>query len=144
MRTTDTSSFFWVCLLATLICFGLSNRNLNGILVAVAMILLGLIGVWILGARLTGPLLEVGKAILNVLPDVEPAIRAQASVDTTAIAERWTIVTQASNALSMRVQTWLSHQSQDVFVNDPLLRNLVWVFILWLVAAWMGWFAQRR
>jgi transglutaminase-like putative cysteine protease len=108
------------------------------------MILLGLIGVWILGARLTGPLLEVGRAILEVLPEVEPAIRAQTSVDTTAIAERWTIVMQASNALSMRLQAWLFNRSQDVLVNDPLVRNLVWVFILWLVAAWLGWFAQRR
>jgi transglutaminase-like putative cysteine protease len=144
LRTTDTSAFFWVCLLAALIGFGLSKRNLNGIPVAVGMILLGLIGVWILGARLTGPLLEVGKAILDVLPEVRPAIRAQTSVDTTAIAERWMIVMQASSALSMRVQTWLFSQSQNGFVNDPLMRNLVWVFILWLVAAWMGWFARRR
>ncbi len=144
LRSTDTSSFFWVCLLAALIGFGLSNRNPNGILAAIAMILLGLIGVWILGARLTGPLLEVGKAILDVLPELGPAIRAQTPVDTTAITERWAIITLASNALSMRVQTWLFHQSQDNFVNDPLVRNLVWVFILWLVAAWLGWFAQRR
>ena len=144
LRTTDTSAFFRVCLLAALIGFGLSKRDVNGIQVVVGMILLGLIGVWILGARLTGPLLEAGKAILDVLPEVRPAIRAQTSIDTTAIAERWMIVTQASNALSMRVQTWLFHQSQNVFVNDPLVRNLVWVFILWLVAAWLGWFAQRR
>src|SRR5689334_12014951 len=144
LRTTDTSDFFWVCLLAALIGFGLSKRKLNGIPAAIGMILMGLIGVWILGARLTGPLLEVGRAILEVLPEVGPAIRAQTSVDTTAIAERWAIVTLASNALSMRVQTWFSNQSQDVLVNDPLARNLVWVFIVWLVAAWLGWFAQRR
>ena len=43
MRTTDTSSFFGVCLLAALIGFGLSKRNLSWIPVVVGMILLGLI-----------------------------------------------------------------------------------------------------
>src|SRR5688500_8576590 len=52
LRNTDTQYFFWVCLLATLIAFGLSKRHGNGILASVWMIVLGILGIWILGARL--------------------------------------------------------------------------------------------
>ena len=30
LRNTDTRQFFWVCLLAAIIAFGLSRRNWNG------------------------------------------------------------------------------------------------------------------
>src|SRR5215211_3737335 len=52
LRSTDTRYFFWVCLVAALLAFGLSKRNVNGAYATVAMIVIVIIGVWILGARL--------------------------------------------------------------------------------------------
>jgi hypothetical protein len=46
--------------------------------------------------------------------------------------------------LSARVQIWLLSLSENVTVNDALVRNMAWMLIVWLIAAWMGWFAGRR
>ncbi len=147
LRGTDARQsiyFFWVCLIAVLIALGLSKLKLNGIQVSVGMASIGVAGVWILGARLASPLLELGNAILVVIPQLIPAIRSHASIDTTAIGDAWLVVAQASGALSARVQVWLMGLSRNITVNDALMRNLAWTLIMWLIAAWMGWFAGRR
>lgn len=133
LRNTDTQYFFWVCLLATLIAFGLSKRHGNGVLASVWLIVLGVLGIWILGARLASPLLDLGHAILTVVPQIVPSVRSQLPIDTTVIAESWIAVAQASNALSLRFQTWMMSLSGNVTVNDALIRNLIWILILWLL-----------
>ena len=144
LRNTDTTYFFWVCLLAVLFAFGLSKRGHNGIATAVAITALGILGVWILGARLASPLLDLGKALLTIAPQILPAIRFDLPIDSSTVADAWLVVLEASNALSLRVQTWAMSFNRDVTVNDALVRNMVWLLIMWLVAAWMGWFAGRR
>ena len=144
LRNTDTTSFFWICLLAALIAFGISKRNVGGLQASAVMIALGLIGVWIIGARLAAPLLGLAGAILATIPQVIPALELGTPIDTTSIREAWLVVAQASVALGLRVQTSLAGLNGNVTVNDPLLRNLTWLLILWLLSAWMGWFAARR
>jgi transglutaminase-like putative cysteine protease len=144
LRHTDTKYFFWVCLIGALIAFGLSKRRSNAIGASVWMILLGILGVWVLGARLTPPLFDFAITVINVVPQIIPAIRTDIPIDTTAIAETWTVVAEASGALSVRVQTWMMSLNRNVIVNDALVRNMVWVLIMWLVSAWTGWFAGRR
>src|SRR5688572_17860545 len=75
LKNTDTEYFFGVCLLAVLIALGLSKLKLSGIQASAAMVALGIIGVWILAARLTVPLLDLGSAILSLTPQIIPAIR---------------------------------------------------------------------
>ncbi|RPJ27580.1 MAG: transglutaminase domain-containing protein, partial [Chloroflexi bacterium] len=136
--------FFWVCLFAALLALGLSRLKLNGIQSSVAMIAIGVAGIWILGARLASPLLELGNQILIVVPQVIPALRDDLPIDTTGIADAWLVIAQASGALGMRVQVWLMGLNKNITVNDALVRNMVWTLIMWLMAAWMGWFAGRR
>ena len=144
LRNTDTTYFFWICLLAALIAFGLSKRGFSGLPASVAMTALGVLGVWILGARLAAPLIDLGSALLTIIPQIIPAIRFDTPIDITAVNDAWLVVIEASNALSLRVQTWAMSFSRNVTVNDALVRNMVWLLIMWLVAAWMGWFAGRR
>jgi len=70
LRNTDTRYFFWVCLLAAWIAFGFSKRNLDGVSASLGMLALGILGVWILGAQLTAPLLDIGRAILAIVPQL--------------------------------------------------------------------------
>ena len=144
LRNTDTRQFFWVCLLAAIIAFGLSRRNWNGFTGFVGMTALGIIGVWLLGARLASPLLDLSNAVLAVLPQIIPAIRTKLPIDTTAIADAWLVIAEASNALGARVQTWAMSLNGNVTVNDALVRSMAWLLILWLIAAWVGWFTARR
>src|SRR5215208_4068617 len=144
LQNTDTTAFFWVCFLGALIAFVLSKRNINGIQASVGIVALGAAGVWILGARLSSPLLNLGNAILLMIPHLFPAIRFHIPIDTAGISDAWLVVAEASNALSARVQVWLIGLDRNVTVNDPLVRNMAWILIMWLISAWMGWFTARR
>src|SRR5688572_18575175 len=144
LRNTDTQYFVWVCFVAALLGFGLSKAKLSGIGASAWVAALGILGVWILGARLASPLLDLGNAILSVIPQIIPAIESRTAIDTTAIADAWLVITQASFELGVRVQTWLISLDRNVTVNDALVRNMVWVLIMWLSSAWMGWFAGHR
>jgi len=136
--------FFWVCLLAVLIAMALNRLKLNGTQASLGMVVLGVAGIWILGARLASPLLDLGNAILIVTPQIIPAIRFDLPIDTTGIADAWRVVAEASGALGARVQVWLMGMNKNITVNDALVRNMVWTLIMWLMAAWVGWFAGRR
>ena len=68
LRNTDTRNLFWVCLVAALIGLGLSKRKLNGIQASAGIAALGLLGIWILGAGLVSPLLDLGRATLPAIP----------------------------------------------------------------------------
>ncbi len=144
LREADSQSFFWVCLIAALIGFGSNKGGLNGIQASVGIAALGVLGVWVFGARLASPLLDLARAVLSVLPQIVPAVRFGTGIDTSAILEAWEVIVNFSSALLARSQTWLIGVQGNVRVNDALIRNMVWVLILWLVAAWTGWFSARR
>ncbi len=144
LRGTDTNYFLYVCLTAALIGLGSGKFKSKPIPASVGIVALGVTGVWILGARLANPLLALLRSITVLVPQIIPAIRSKTNLDTTAIAEAWTPIVEASSALSMRLQVWLSGFNRNVNVNDALVRNLVWLLLLWLIAAWMGWFTARR
>jgi hypothetical protein len=141
LRSTDTSGFFWICLAAAAISFGLGKIRWNGIQASAGIAALGILFVWILGARLTQPLLDLLNAASSIIPQIVPAIRSKTNIDTTTIIEAWTVIAQSSSALMTRLQTWMLGSNRSVAINDALVRNMVWALILWLCSAWMGWFA---
>ena len=144
LRGTDTKYLFWICLLAAGIGYGLSKRKWNGLVSALVIAAFGLGGVWVLGARLVLPLLDLLDSIVGLAPQVIPALRGRIPLETEAVREAWAIITQASTALAMRWQTWLMGIDRNVTVNDPLVRNMIWTLVMWLLAAWTGWFTARR
>lgn len=144
LRNTDTSSFFWICTAAALVGYGMGKGKWRGWQASAGIAALGVMFAWILGARLTQPLLSLLRAAFSILPQIVPAIQSKSAVDWTVLLEAWTVVAQASAMLTMRLQTWLMGFDASVQINDPLVRNIVWVLILWLCSAWMGWFAAKR
>jgi transglutaminase-like putative cysteine protease len=144
LQNTDTRFFFWICLVAALIALGLSKLKLNGIQASVGMIALGVLGVWTVAARLVHPLLDLGKAILLLTPQLIPTIHSHFPIDATSLAEPWRIITLSSYALDLRVHNWFFSVTQSGNSNDGLIRSMIWALIIWLIAAWMGWYAGRR
>ena len=144
LRNTDTSHFFWICLVAAAFSYRLGKSRWNWIQASASIAALGVLFVWILGARLTQPLLHLGDVILSSIPQIVPAIRTGNSIDTTSILETWRVIIEASSTLLTRLQTWTHGFNKGITINDALIRNMVWVLILWLTSAWMGWFAEKR
>jgi len=144
LRNTNTSAFFWVCLFAVGISFELGKFHLKWIPASVSIAALGILYVWILGARLTQPLLDLMNAAFSILPQLIPAIRFGIEIDTTTVAETWTVVAESSAALWLRIQAWTFGFNKNVTINDALIRGMVWTLLLWFVSAWMGWFAAKR
>ena len=62
------------------------------------MVALGLLGIWILGASLTSPLLGLGNAIckLSRASFIDLFVYS-IGIDTTEIAEAWLVIAQASS-----------------------------------------------
>src|SRR5688572_14197913 len=90
LRNLDASQsayFFWVCFVAALIALGLGKRKLSGMQAAAVMAALGILGVWILGARLTSPLLELGRAFIQLVPQIVTAVRSDVPIDTTQVSD---------------------------------------------------------
>ncbi len=144
LRNVDTRYFFLICLLSTLTAFRLSKRQTNGIVASVVMVMLGAGGIWILGARLGTPLLGLGQQIWQLLSQLIPAARFDVPIDTTGVVEAWQVVSEASGALGGRLLVWVQSIDGNIVVNDPLVRNMAWLLIVWLLASWMGWYAARR
>jgi len=150
LRDTDTQYFFWISLLAALISFGGSKSKLKLYQASLLIGAVGVVGIWILGARLTTPLLDLGNAILKVtvayVPQIIPAIKDHVviKIDTSIVAETWRTAIGTSSALAARWQLWLTGLNRSIGINDPLIRTMVWTLIMWLFSAWMGWFAGRR
>ena len=65
-------------------------------------------------------------------------------MDMTQVQDAWSVIAQASSALWTRWQFWLKDIGKHATVNDALVRNMIWSFVMWCFAAWMGWFAARR
>jgi hypothetical protein len=82
--------------------------------------------------------------MLAVSPQIIPAIREKASLDTSGLSEAWNVIMQASAGLAVRLQAWFTGLNRNLNINDALIRDMAWILIIWLVAAGMGWFAGRR
>ena len=141
---TETGHFFVACLVAALLGLGLAKRNWKSYQAAAAIAALGVAGVWLIGARLMIPLIDLLRSVLRILPQMLAAVQFKTAVDLEPVQEAWKIIAQASGALALRFQLWLTGFHGKVQVNDALLRALIWLLILWLIAAWIGWFTARR
>lgn len=144
LRGTDTRHLIWVCLMAAGIGIEMSRRDFNTIRASILMIAVGMLGIWVVGARLLSPLLDVIRTLIVLIPQILPAIREKVAIDTTAVAAAWSLVVQASDVMALRWEAWLVGVQSKALVADPLIRSMLWTLLLWLIAAWTGWFAQRR
>lgn len=144
LRDTNTDSFFLVCLGSAAISFGLGKIRWNGIQASAGIAALGVALVWMLGARLSQPFLNLLEAVLSSIPQIVPAIRYGEVIDATVILEAWSVIVQASSALWTRMLTWLGGFDGRAAINDALIRNMAWTLMLWLCSAWTGWFSVKR
>ncbi len=141
---TDITYLFVVCLLAALLGWMLSRTRRNGFYGALLITAIGLAGIWILGARLFQPLLDWVAAVFGLLSQIAPAIREKIPLDMTHVHDTWDVIAQASSTLWTRWQFWLKDIGRDATLSDTLIRNMIWSFVMWCFAAWVGWFAARR
>ena len=144
LRNTDTRYFFWICLVAVLIALGLNRLKLNGLQTSICMTVLGILGIWIIAAQLTLPLLGLGKAIAQLLPQLAPTVHSHYPIDATSLIEPVRNVVAPSRDLSLRFQGWLISVTAGKALNDGLVRSMIWTLILWLFASWIGWFSGQR
>ena len=144
LRGVQADNLFWICLIAALLALWLGKSKWNGILASALMAALGIAGIWILSARLGSPLLELLRSIAAIRPQFFPEFMYRFDVDGSGIASSWNAIGLASSVLLERWQTWFMGIGRNVNVNDALISNMLWTFALWLLSAWIGWFAARR
>jgi transglutaminase-like putative cysteine protease len=141
---TGVTYLFTVCMVAAILGWMLSQTKRNGFYTSLLIAGIGLAGIWIVGARLSLPLLGWTRSLFALLPQIVPAIHEKVPLDLTQVRETWDVVAQASSALGARWLFWLADAVRGVPANDALVRNMIWSFVMWCFAAWVGWFAARR
>jgi hypothetical protein len=110
---TNISFLFAVCLLAASLGWVLSRSRLRGVYSSLLIAAAGLVGIWIVGARLLMPLVEWITAITALFPDILPAVREKTPLDLSQARETWSVIAQSSAALWMRWQLWLRDLNSD-------------------------------
>lgn len=145
LRNINANYFVPISLAALLMGSGLAKRNWKPYQAAAGIAAAGLVGVWVIGARLAVPLIQLIRAAASTLLLGVPAIRTRSAFDAVPLMEAWSAIVRASAALVSRFQTWfMGRLGEDARVNDPLIRYVIWLWGLWLLAAWMGWFTAQR
>lgn len=144
VRGTDTTYLLIVCLVGALLAFGMGRSRFGGMEASLVVAGVGVLGIWIVAARLAVPLLELFRTVMALVPQIIPAIHDRTSIDASPVREAWGAILQASIVLVTRWQSWLRGIRSDSLVGDALIRNMIWTLMMWLVAAWTGWFAWQR
>lgn len=144
LRGTQIRSLFWVCLAAALIGLWAGKSRASGLQTSVAMVVLGAVIVWILGAKIAEPMFTLAREFIEAGPQLFPEIQYRVNVDARELMAAWDVIANSSGALMDRWQTWSMSITENIRVNDALIRNMIWTFALWLLSAWIGWFAAKR
>ena len=112
VRGTDTPRLFIVCLVAALLAYGMSRSGFSGTEASVVAGVVGVLGIWIVTARLAIPLLDLFRSILGLFPQIIPAIQDKIPLDIRHVMESWRVILQASLALAARWQSWWTTTSR--------------------------------
>ena len=143
-RGTQTGSLLWVSLVGAL--FGLlaGKSRWHARHTMAATVVIGLIGVWLIGARIVGPGMDLLRSVIAAGPQIFPEIQYRFEIDARSIASAWSTISTSSTALLTRWQTWLLGAGKSLRLNDELIHDMIWTYVLWLLSAWIGWFTARR
>lgn len=144
IRGTQIGDLFWICLVGALIGLWGGKSKWNGTQMSAVVVTLGLAVVWMIGARIAGPLIDLIRAVIGAGPQMFPLLSYRFDIDAGSVASAWNAISLSSAVLMARWQTWLFGITNDIRVNDVLIRNMNWTFALWLLSAWIGWFAAKR
>src|SRR5215211_1696640 len=144
LRGTNKEILFGICILAAWIGLGFSRVKSNGWQASAWIVAIGVISMWILGAGLAYPLFNLLRSVIAAGPQLFPSIGYRFDVEAHQIVDAWTQIAGSSLALKLRLQNWWISYDVRVPINDALVRNLLWAFILWFVSAWVGWHTARR
>lgn len=144
IRDVQVSDLSWSCLAGALTGLLGGKSKWNGRQMSAMVITMGLIGVWIIGARVAAPIFDLIRSVIDAGPQIFPRLSYRLDIDASGITSAWNSIEISSSALVARWQTWLFDSTKDVRVNDALIRNMIWTFAAWLLSAWIGWFAAKR
>ena len=144
LRGAEIRNLFWICLAAASIGLWAGKNRSNGAQASAGMVLLGAVMVWTLGAKIASPLFELIRGFMGIGPQLFPLIQYRFDVDASSMPNALHVIAISSAALLERWQTWLMSATDNIRVNDTLIRNMIWTFALWLLSAWIGWFAAKR
>ena len=140
----ETGPLFLICTIAATAGWILCRHKWRGYFASLVIIVLGAIGIWIVAARLVTPLFDLIQSLAGLAPQIIPVLQAKITLDTSQVREAWTAVVQFSSILASRWQLWVISFDQNINVDDILIRNMIWSFVMWCFGAWTGWFAAKR
>jgi transglutaminase-like putative cysteine protease len=111
-----------------------------------------LVGTWLVYAglfnlRLLRPIIDVLAGIrvfgLNVLSWASD-IENSSIPDVGPLGQTIQDLVSSTGSAALRIFAWVGALAAGTEAFDPLVNELVWTTVAWLVAAWAGWFIRRK
>ena len=110
---------------------------------AIFVIVLGVLFSLLISGGLTTRILAVMDELIKSIGGVIPAIRNK-YIDLTSLADSVNQLFTSLNVVFYRIVSWVKALLAGKPVFDPVAANLVWGFMIWLIASWAGWVIEAR
>lgn len=144
LRGVDLKLLLPITLFGTFIALGLSIARVK--ITSAGIILLGL-GPVVLIVHIGGlwnSLLEAVKTAYTFTGALFKMISSHQPADPSALLAAREELVQKSLGLGIRFVQWVSGFLNEIQIEDPVIRTLIWCLILWLAAVWAGWQISQK
>lgn len=149
IRGATRTVFIPVAILAALAGWGVASRRIGNGLAWAGMVGLGLLLLWSWTAQFGGPLFRLAESFGSVAFQALVWVwnqnwNRELQLDWSETVRAILDLATQSSVLAQRVVEWLQSLQNGTNINDPVVRVLIWSFLLWVVGIWAGWFLGRR
>ena len=144
LRGVDLKLLLPITLLGIFIALGLSIAKVKRMSAGIILLLFGPVALTVRIGGLWNSLFEAVKNSFIFTVALFKMISSRQPADPTALLLAREELVQKSLGIATRFVQWFSGYWNEIKVEDPVIRTLIWCLILWLAAVWAGWQIRRK
>ena len=144
VKYLQISVMFWTGFIGVLLGWLLGRSRLSGWRSGLLTFGSGLLWLFIVVGRVYKPLGSLLSALFVLIAQIAFQRKPPALLNMTPLLEAWNGAIASSSVLITRLGNWYRGISAGNVVIDPIVTALLWAAMVWIVAAWAGWFVRRK
>jgi hypothetical protein len=138
------SVMFWTGFFGVLVGWLLARSRLSGGRSGLLALGSGILWLFVIVGRLHRPLGAFLSALFVLIVQIDLRRTPLALLNIGPLLEAWNGLIVALAVLLSRLGNWYRGISAGNVVIDPIVTALLWATMVWIVAAWAGWFVRRK
>jgi transglutaminase-like putative cysteine protease len=138
------SVMFWTGFFSVLSGWLLARSRLSGWKSSLLALGLGILWLFVIVGRLYRPFGVVFSALFALMVQMGLHRTPFALLNIDSLLDAWNGLSVALTVLLSRMGNWYQGISAGNVVIDPIVTALLWATMVWMVAAWAGWYVRRK